>query len=142
MPYKDSHRKEYFKQYRDEHKEESQQYRDEHKKEKREYDRQYAKDNRPSIVARNRKYRALKLSQLGLWDTDAFIERQLFLYQNGKCYYCGTTIKLLDHSTFHMDHCTPLAREGKHGVSNVALACPPCNFRKGVKTEKEFKEKQ
>ena len=107
-----------------------------------EYTRKWAKDNPEQRLALNRKYnrkrRALKLSQLGLWEDDSFIERQLFIYQNGKCYYCGTRINLLDHKTFHLDHCTPLTREGKHCATNVVLACPPCNQSKATKTAEEF----
>ena len=84
--------------------------------------------------------RALKESSLGIWDDDAFIERQLFLYQNGKCFYCGTAINLLDHQTFHLDHCTPLIRGGLHCATNVVLSCPPCNWSKGDKTAEEFFE--
>jgi len=85
-----------------------------------------------------RKRRALKKSSLGIWEEDKFIERQLFLYQDGKCYYCENPIKLYDYSTYHLEHCTPLVRGGLHCATNVVLACVPCNLKKGTKIVEEF----
>jgi len=104
----------------------------------REFGRRRHAANPAKSRAKNRKYKALKKSELGIWEEDAFIERQLYLYQNGKCFYCATPLNLLDLKTFHLEHCTPLTRGGKHCVSNVVLSCPPCNHSKRNKTAEEF----
>lgn len=103
--------------------------------------RRYRKANPDKARAYRRKRRALKKSQLGLWEDDAFIERQLWLYQRGRCYYCQAPISEPFQSprTFHLDHVIPLSRGGEHCVSNVVLACCACNLNKGTKTAEEFR---
>jgi 5-methylcytosine-specific restriction endonuclease McrA len=48
------------------------------------------------------------------------------------CAYCGTT-DVLD-----VEHIVPKARGGSDRVSNLTLACVPCNERKGKQTAAEF----
>ncbi len=108
----------------------------------REYERARLRSNPERYRERNRRRRARKRSAIGIWDNDAFIERQLFLYQEGKCFYCGIKkLNLLVRKTFHLEHCIPLFRGGLHCATNVVLACPTCNLRKGTKTVEEFREK-
>ena len=87
-----------------------------------------------------RKRRALKKSSIGVWDDDDFIERQLFLYQNGECFYCRNPLGHILDRNFELEHQTPLSRGGKHCATNVVLSCTPCNRRKGAKTAEEFME--
>lgn len=54
----------------------------------------------------------------------ALNRRNLALRDKGLCQYCdrpGNTI----------DHIVPRSRGGQHEWTNVALACSPCNFKKG-----------
>jgi 5-methylcytosine-specific restriction endonuclease McrA len=45
-----------------------------------------------------------------------------------KCYLCGRT---LDRSQYHIEHIIPRSRGGTNHPSNLAVACVPCNYRKG-----------
>lgn len=79
-----------------------------------------------------RKRRILKRSQLG-WLPDQY-EQKLWEIQFGRCLYCDTSLV----AGFHVDHMTPLSRDGKHDWWNVCLTCPTCNLRKNDKTDEEF----
>lgn len=50
-----------------------------------------------------------------------------------KCAYCGKTNVPLE-----IEHITPRSRGGSNRVSNLTLACHPCNRRKGNQTAAEF----
>lgn len=50
-----------------------------------------------------------------------------------KCAYCGKTDVPLE-----VEHIVPRARGGGHRVSNLTLACEPCNKQKGTQTAAEF----
>jgi 5-methylcytosine-specific restriction endonuclease McrA len=50
-----------------------------------------------------------------------------------KCAYCGATDTPLE-----MEHLTPKSRGGSDRVSNLTLACHPCNQAKGNQTAAEF----
>lgn len=50
-----------------------------------------------------------------------------------KCCYCGKTDIPLE-----IEHITPKSRGGSNRVSNLCLACRPCNQRKGNQTAAEF----
>ena len=52
---------------------------------------------------------------------------------NCKCCYCGKTDIPLE-----IEHITPKSRGGSNRVSNLCLACRPCNQRKGNQTATEF----
>ena len=54
--------------------------------------------------------------------------------QKNRCYWCSTRLK----PGYHLDHIWPLAKGGSHKRNNLAIACPPCNRRKGAKTPAEF----
>lgn len=49
------------------------------------------------------------------------------------CAYCGTT-----DVPFQVEHIVPRARGGTNRVSNLTLACAPCNTAKGTQTAAEF----
>ncbi len=57
----------------------------------------------------------------------------LYSSQGGKCYYCRVKTHELQ-----IEHMTPLSRGGRNDVSNICLACAPCNLRKHTKTAEEF----
>ena len=52
---------------------------------------------------------------------------------NRRCAYCGAT-----HVPLQIEHITPKARGGSNRVSNLTLACEPCNHAKGTQTAQEF----
>lgn len=49
------------------------------------------------------------------------------------CVYCGC-----EEGPFHIDHITPVSRGGSCDVSNLALACAPCNISKRDRTPEEW----
>ena len=51
----------------------------------------------------------------------------------GRCAYCGKVRPL------HADHRVPLERGGKNEIANILPACAPCNLRKHLMTEDEFR---
>ena len=60
--------------------------------------------------------------------------KDLYASQGGSCYYCRIDIE----GGFHIDHMVPLSRNGRNDVSNICLACVPCNLQKHTKTAEEF----
>lgn len=52
-----------------------------------------------------------------------------------KCHYCQT-----DKKTLTLDHVIPLARGGKHTISNIVPCCPSCNSSKNDKLLEEWKK--
>lgn len=66
--------------------------------------------------------------------------RMLCEHQNGKCFYCRSTI------TFHrkklhsldIDHKIPISKGGDDAVDNLVAACKPCNALKRNMTDEEF----
>ncbi len=52
---------------------------------------------------------------------------------NRTCAYCGAK-----DTPLQIEHITPKARGGSNRVSNLALACGPCNLKKGTQTAEEF----
>ena len=52
---------------------------------------------------------------------------------DGRCAYCGSK-----NGPFEVDHIHPWSRGGTHDKANLALACKPCNRRKGAKTLTEW----
>lgn len=60
--------------------------------------------------------------------------REYLLEKWGRlCAYCGASEVRLE-----VDHITPRARGGSHRVSNLTIACRPCNQLKGNQTAAEF----
>lgn len=52
------------------------------------------------------------------------------------CYYCNVS---LEPEEVHIEHKLPVIRGGTNRRQNLALSCPTCNFRKGTKSEPEFR---
>lgn len=50
-----------------------------------------------------------------------------------RCAYCGAT-----NTPLQIEHIIPRTRGGSNRVSNLTLACDPCNTRKGTQTAREF----
>ena len=64
------------------------------------------------------------------------LKRELMRRQDNTCVYCGhrRTARALD-----IDHILPAVRGGSNDVSNLQVICRPCNQRKGMQTDKEFR---
>lgn len=52
------------------------------------------------------------------------------------CFYCSVDCG----GGFHVDHFVPLARGGAHVLTNLRIACPPCNLRKNAADPLEWME--
>lgn len=52
------------------------------------------------------------------------------------CFYCEADCA----DDFHVDHFIPLAKGGAHVLTNLRIACPPCNLRKNAKFPDEWIE--
>lgn len=50
------------------------------------------------------------------------------------CHWCGVVCA----KKYEVDHYVPLSKGGRHEVSNLVIACPPCNRRKSAKDPYEF----
>jgi len=60
--------------------------------------------------------------------------REYLLEKFGRqCVYCGA-----ENVPLQIEHIRPKARGGSNRVSNLTLACEPCNKKKGNQTAKEF----
>lgn len=62
------------------------------------------------------------------------VRRAVFDRDGERCAYCGAT-----DGPFDIDHIQPLARGGSNDISNLTVACAPCNRSKGAKTLKEWR---
>ena len=60
--------------------------------------------------------------------------RKVIERDNSTCYMCG---RKLTYPEIVLDHVIPLCRGGAHCESNLAVACAPCNLRKGSKLPAE-----
>ncbi len=78
------------------------------------------------------RYKARQLKAEGSFTADDI--KDLYATQGGRCYYCSVEIE----NGYHIEHMTPLSRGGKNDVSNICLACAPCNLSKHTKTAEEF----
>jgi len=52
---------------------------------------------------------------------------------NRRCAYCT-----IENVPLQIEHIVPRARGGSNRVSNLTLACAPCNLKKGTRTAEEF----
>ena len=85
------------------------------------------------------KEKDVKVSEVKLKDLPHVCKPQelseIFLKQDGKCYYCKCLLTTKDTS---VDHATPISRGGSHEVTNYRLTCGDCNRLKFTRTEAEF----
>lgn len=103
---------------------------------KRQYQREYRKTHREQIAVAarplNAARRLLVKERSDGSVTKAFME---VLYAQTSCAYCRAFVPRQDRTS---DHAIPLTRGGLHSVRNLAMACRPCNSRKGDQTDVEF----
>ena len=65
-------------------------------------------------------------------------KRELMRRQGNFCAYCGH--RRIARS-FEIDHMTPVIRGGSNELDNLQVICRPCNQRKGIQTDGEFRER-
>ncbi len=98
--------------------------------------RYYASDHgRERFRSARRRRRARKHNALGTHtpeDIQAQYERQ-----KGRCYYCNVQVQWGQH---HIEHVVPLSRGGADDMSNIVIACKPCNLKKHNKLPHEWPE--
>lgn len=62
--------------------------------------------------------------------------REIFEKSGGRCFYCGTVLKL--DGKWHADHMKPRALMGPDDIINLVAACAPCNLAKSDQTALEY----
>lgn len=81
----------------------------------------------PSIV---RFVKTIKRNRKGV----KFSRENVFARDGGKCVYCMTKV---ERSDFTYDHVIPRSQGGQTTWQNVAVACTPCNQKKGGRTPEQ-----
>jgi len=122
--------------------------RDARKAEKRAYDRAYRAANpermrendrrkvqaNPAVylaIRNNYKHRRRTIESRGI---ESAMLAAWTAEQPKECFYCGSECA----ESFHVDHFVPLSRGGAHVLTNLRIACAPCNLRKNAKMPNEF----
>ncbi len=59
---------------------------------------------------------------------------QMYEDQEGLCCYCEAPL----FGVYHADHMQPISKGGSSDWTNIAIACPQCNYRKNDKTVEQF----
>ena len=65
-------------------------------------------------------------------------KRALMKRQGNTCAYCGRR-RLA--SSFEIDHMDPVVRGGSNDFDNLQVICRPCNQRKAIQTDQEFRRR-
>jgi 5-methylcytosine-specific restriction endonuclease McrA len=65
------------------------------------------------------------------------LREYLLIKWEHKCTYCGK-----ENIPLQVEHIVPRAKNGSNRVSNLCLACEPCNKKKGPKDIKDFLKKK
>lgn len=92
----------------------------------------WAKKNPKNRCVRQARYTARKKNAEGSFTVENI--KDLYAAQGARCYYCSIEIE----DGYHIEHMIPLSRGGMNDVSNICLACAPCNLSKNTKTAEEF----
>lgn len=64
------------------------------------------------------------------------LKQQLMKRQGNRCTYCGYR---RPHWRFEIDHMTPVVLGGSNDLDNLQVICRPCNMRKGIQTDEQFR---
>jgi len=118
------------------------------REEKKAYDEAYNAANREKIVRRSLEW-ASRNKERRASISKAYDARRRTTKKQGdptgvihawemaqpkKCYWCGASCA----DNYHVDHYEPLSKGGANEVSNLVIACPPCNQRKSAKDPYQF----
>lgn len=72
----------------------------------------------------------LLYKRLNRYETKRLLRHDMLKQQGGRCFYCDKPLTL-NRSTF--DHRIPVSKGGSNQVSNLVVACVPCNQEKADK---------
>jgi 5-methylcytosine-specific restriction endonuclease McrA len=93
----------------------------------REYRREYCKANHDAVSAAHARRRA----QLANAHHEPYTRSEILARWGGKCCYCNALAE-------HLDHVTPISRNGADAEWNLVPACAPCNHSKYNKSLAEW----
>ena len=126
---------EYRKKNFEKLKQAKQKYVSENKEKVRERHRRYMNTEKGKLIAKNMKHKRRAAEKKG----DVTTKQLEKLYIETKCcYWCNCK---LNKKNTHLDHYIPLAKGGKHTISNLVLSCDVCNRVKSSKDPLEFANK-
>ena len=86
------------------------------------------------VLLTRRNERRIRPTERTAWPKG--LKRELMRRQDNTCVYCGYRRIA---SSLDIDHIIPVARGGSNDPSNLQVICRPCNQRKGVQTDQEFR---
>ena len=64
------------------------------------------------------------------------LKQRLMRRQDNTCVYCGYR---RNAAFLQIDHMMPVYRGGSNNEDNLQVICRPCNLRKGIQTDEEFR---
>jgi len=145
------YQKEYYQKHRKRILNRTDAYRRKHKQMFRFYSKRYSQTHKEEVrnsakrfrwsaksKAISHNYKARKRGASGII-TDKVIERIEYLnvrkYGILTCDYCKIPIG----KHYHLEHKLPLIKGGTNRQVNLCIACPQCNWQKGVLTSTEFR---
>lgn len=83
----------------------------------------------------DRKSTAIRRSRIDVSDAEWYALRAIVFERDGYvCAYCGD-----EEGPHEIDHILSLARGGTSHLSNLCVACRPCNASKGGRTVEEWR---
>lgn len=123
-------------------------YRERNKRRKREYDREYRARTAEQQAQRSEEWRARnpqkrraivrqyrarrRMQEAGGVSTGALANWTEAMPK--VCFYCGDGCA----DNFHVDHFVPLSKGGPHVLTNLRIACAPCNLSKSARDPMEW----
>lgn len=123
--------KESRKQYRKDNKDKIKKYQEENKEKFDKYQKEWHKSEKGKASSANAIHKRRTITKQG----DVTTQQILELKKAKHCYWCNISLK---NKTIHIDHYVPLAKGGKHTLSNLVIACSKCNLNKNAKDPIEF----
>ena len=91
-------------------------------------------DNAAPVRSANAERQARYRQRLSLSAKDwSFLRDEVIARDGEMCAYCGST-----SGPFHVDHIVPLILGGDNDLSNLCVACAPCNFGKSGRTPEQM----
>ena len=124
---------EYHKKHWEEHKKKAIVYRAKNKEKIRENSKKYRESNRDKKRILSSTYKSRKRANGGrvtLKQLNKLVEDS-----HNICFWCNSNIP---EGKMHFDHVYPLAKGGKHHISNIVVSCQHCNNKKGSKDPEVF----
>jgi len=123
---------EYIKKYQKDNPELLKAYKQTNAEKISEYQKAYKQSPMGKAAIKNSEHKRRSITKQG----DITSAQLLELEQSAKvCYWCGVSLK---GKKVHIDHYVPLAKGGKHTLSNLVISCSHCNLVKNAKDPIEF----